>query len=156
GAHPRGGSGFMGSRCPRSTSGAAGTRRRRKTAAASERIRRQGVADRQSSAMTGPPFFHVDVFAAGPLTGNGLTVFLQTADWSTSALLRVTQEMRQFESIFLSDISALGAAARVFTVEEELPFAGHPVLGAAAVLHRTQAPQSEVCTWTLRLPHGPV
>ena len=41
-------------------------------------------------------------------------------------------------------------------MDEELPFAGHPVLGAAAVLHRTQAPQSDACTWTLRLPYGPV
>lgn len=47
--------------------------------------------------------------------------------------------MKQFESIFLSDISPAGATARVFTVEEELPFAGHPVLGAAAVLQCTQA-----------------
>lgn len=40
--------------------------------------------------------------------------------------------MKQFESIFLSDISPTGARARVFTVEEELPFAGHPVLGAGS------------------------
>ena len=31
-------------------------------------------------------------------------------------------------------ISTTGATARVFTVEEELPFAGHPVLGAAAAV----------------------
>jgi trans-2,3-dihydro-3-hydroxyanthranilate isomerase len=41
-------------------------------------------------------------------------------------------------------------------VDEELPFAGHPVLGAASVLHRTQAPHAEACSWTLRLPYGPV
>ena len=93
-------------------------------------------------AMTPPTFFHVDVFATSPMTGNGLAVFLDTADWSTSVMQRMTREMRQFESIFLSDCSASGAAARVFTVDEELPFAGHPVLGAAAVLHRTQAPNS--------------
>lgn len=102
------------------------------------------------------PYFHVDVFATGPMTGNGLTVFLNTANWSVSAMQRLTREMRQFESIFLSEVSSSGAAARVFTVDEELPFAGHPVLGAAAVLHRTQAPDSGACTWTLRLPYGPV
>jgi PhzF family phenazine biosynthesis protein len=90
------------------------------------------------------------------MTGNGLTVFLDTANWSASAMQQLTREMRQFESIFLSEVSTSGAAARVFTVDEELPFAGHPVLGAAAVLHRTQAPQSDACTWTLKLPYGPV
>jgi trans-2,3-dihydro-3-hydroxyanthranilate isomerase len=103
-----------------------------------------------------PTLFHVDVFATASLTGNGLTVFLDTGRWSASAMQRLTQEMRQFESIFLSEISPAGATARVFTVEEELPFAGHPALGAAAVLHRTQAPQSDVCAWSLKLPHGTV
>jgi PhzF family phenazine biosynthesis protein len=64
--------------------------------------------------------------------------------------------MRQFESIFLSEISAIGATARVFTVEEELPFAGHPVLGAAAVLHRKLDPAGRSRTWKLKLPSGQV
>ncbi|MEP6633137.1 MAG: PhzF family phenazine biosynthesis protein [Luteimonas sp.] len=102
--------------------------------------------------MTYTHYFHVDVFAAQPLTGNGLTVFIDTDAWSSTAMQRVTQEMRQFESIFLSDICATGATARIFTVEEELPFAGHPVLGAAAVLHRKLYPDSEYRTWTLKLP----
>jgi PhzF family phenazine biosynthesis protein len=101
-------------------------------------------------------YFHVDVFATRPMTGNGLTVFMETATWSAAAMQRVTQEMRQFESIFLADVSATGATARVFTVEEELPFAGHPLLGAAAVLHRTQAREGVACSWTVRVPHGPV
>ncbi|HEV8693731.1 MAG TPA: PhzF family phenazine biosynthesis protein [Lysobacter sp.] len=98
--------------------------------------------------------FHVDVFATRSLTGNGLTVFLHTDGWSSSFMQQITQEMRQFESIFLSEISATGATARVFTVEEELPFAGHPVLGAAAVLHRTQHPESPSRAWNLKLPSG--
>ncbi|TLZ24140.1 MAG: PhzF family phenazine biosynthesis protein, partial [Gammaproteobacteria bacterium] len=84
--------------------------------------------------MTSPTFFHVDVFATSPMTGNGLTVFLDTANWSASVMQGLTREMRQFESIFLSEVSRSGAAARIFTVDEELPFARHPVLRAAAVL----------------------
>jgi len=98
--------------------------------------------------------YHVDVFATGPLTGNGLTVFLETEGWSASLMQRLTQEMKQFESIFLSEVSSAGARARVFTVEEELPFAGHPVLGAAAVLHRTQTPEADSGEWILKLPSG--
>ena len=69
---------------------------------------------------------------------------------------QLTQEMKQFESIFLSEITSTGARARVFTVEEELPFAGHPVLGAAAVLHRTQTPEADSGSWVLKLPSGEV
>jgi len=104
--------------------------------------------------ITRPTVHHVDVFATGPLTGNGLGVFLDTEYWPAAAMQRLTREMRQFESVFLSEVEARGATARVFTVDEELPFAGHPVLGAAAVLHRTRAASIESCSWTLKLPHG--
>src|SRR4051812_15551566 len=106
--------------------------------------------------MTIPTIFHVDVFAPRPLTGNGLTVFLGTDEWSATAMQQLTQEMKQFESIFLSEITSTGARARIFTVEEELPFAGHPVLGAAAVLHRTQTPEADARSWVLKLPSGDV
>jgi trans-2,3-dihydro-3-hydroxyanthranilate isomerase len=100
--------------------------------------------------------YHVDVFATRALSGNGLTVFLGTDEWSAPVMQTLTLEMRQFESIFLSEITSDGARARVFTAEEELPFAGHPVLGAAAVLHRTRAPESALCSWILKLPVGDV
>jgi PhzF family phenazine biosynthesis protein len=108
------------------------------------------------SAMPDPNFFHVDVFATEPLKGNGLAVFLHTEGWSATAMQRITQEMKQFESIFLSEVSAAGARARVFTGEEELPFAGHPVLGAAAVLHRSLAPATAHCSWVMRLAAGDI
>ena len=101
-------------------------------------------------------YHHVDVFANGPLSGNGLTVFLNTEDWPGTLMQRLTQEMKQFESIFLSEISAGGARAHVFTVDEELGFAGHPVLGAAAVLHQVVTPDADESPWVLRLPVGPV
>ena len=106
--------------------------------------------------MPSPTVFHVDVFATRPLSGNGLTVFLDSDGWPASAMQQLTREMRQFESIFLSEARPAGATARIFTVEEELPFAGHPVLGAAAVLHRTRAPQADSRSWVLTLPHGDV
>lgn len=95
------------------------------------------------------PAFHVDVFAARALTGNGLAVFLGTDGSSAALMQRLTQEMNQFESIFLSEVTPHGARARVFTVEEELPFAAHPLLGAASVLHNTQTPEADTPTWTL-------
>ncbi|MDD3685105.1 MAG: PhzF family phenazine biosynthesis protein [Desulfovibrio desulfuricans] len=47
---------------------------------------------------------------------------------------QIAQEFRQFETIFLVRRSDAVFDARIFTVEEELDFAGHPVLGAAAVV----------------------
>jgi hypothetical protein len=70
----------------------------------------------------------------------------------------LTRELRQFESIFLTPGAHPGARrARMFTVEEELDFAGHPVLGAACVLHEAlgaaapEAATPETATWTLTL-----
>jgi PhzF family phenazine biosynthesis protein len=78
----------------------------------------------------------VDVFARQPLSGNGLSVFFLEQELSTSLMLRLTQEMRQFESIFLSPTAEpTQFCARIFTMEEELGFAGHPIIGAAAALH---------------------
>jgi trans-2,3-dihydro-3-hydroxyanthranilate isomerase len=63
-------------------------------------------------------------------------VFLLDEELPAAALQRITQEMRQFETIFLRPAADMVKfRARIFTMEEELPFAGHPILGAAAFLH---------------------
>jgi PhzF family phenazine biosynthesis protein len=97
-------------------------------------------------------FRHVDVFTRAPFSGNGLTIFPESAGLSAAQMQRVTQEMRQFESIFLIGAEdAHEVVARVFTVEEELDFAGHPVLGAACVLHERLADAGEREVWRIRL-----
>jgi PhzF family phenazine biosynthesis protein len=103
-----------------------------------------------------PDCFHVDVFASGQLTGNGLAVFMDADGWTARTMLQLTMEMRQFESIFLSEITSTGARARIFTMDEELPFAGHPALGAAAVLHRIRNADVASCSWVLQLACGDV
>src|SRR6516164_2862081 len=103
-------------------------------------------------------FQHVDVFADTPFTGNSVTVFLADgADGAGSAvaagqMLSITQEFRHFESIFLwptADDSRW--RARVFDLADELDFAGHPVLGAAAALH-DRAGSDTTRQWTIELP----
>jgi trans-2,3-dihydro-3-hydroxyanthranilate isomerase len=95
---------------------------------------------------------HVDVFTRAPFSGNGLSVFPESAGLSAAQMQRITQEMRQFESIFLvATESPREVVARVFTVEEELDFAGHPVLGAACVLHEWMAGAGERESWRIRL-----
>lgn len=78
----------------------------------------------------------VDVFAKQRLSGNGLTIFYDYESLDARQMLALTQEMRQFESIFISErITDSSVRARIFTVDEELDFAGHPVVGLAAHLH---------------------
>lgn len=98
----------------------------------------------------------VDVFAASKFSGNGLTIFydLNAAEMTTARMLQLTQEMRQFESIFLFETDA-GLHARIFTMEEELDFAGHPLLGLAAHLHEVKG-YSEQHDWTIQLKHKSV
>ena len=63
----------------------------------------------------------------------------------------VTREVRQFETALLAGVDLPGRSARLrtFTEDEELDFANHPVLGAAAVLHTLlPAPDTEE-SWTV-------
>jgi len=92
-------------------------------------------------------YYHVDVFTNSPLSGNGLTVFTEAEGFSKIIMQKLTQELRQFESIFLQKITDNKVRAFVFTCEEELDFAGHPVLGAAAVLHDTLKPNEQRAEW---------
>jgi PhzF family phenazine biosynthesis protein len=101
--------------------------------------------------MTKIPYYHVDVFSNRPLSGNGLTVFPQAENFSTVFMQRLTQEMRQFESIFLQKIDERKYSARVFTCEEELDFAGHPLLGAAAVLLEINKKKLPAATFEFKL-----
>jgi PhzF family phenazine biosynthesis protein len=84
-----------------------------------------------------------------PFTGNGLIVlFGSTANARAEALISVTVEMRQFELIQVDCQPQTGrVSARIFTAEEELPFAGHPVIGAAAALHERHAVGDPARSW---------
>ncbi|MFJ9968862.1 PhzF family phenazine biosynthesis protein [Streptomyces avermitilis] len=95
---------------------------------------------------------HVDVFASAPFTGNSLAVFTESGSFSCEQMLAITQELRHFESIFITPTEAPDTfQARVFDLFEELDFAGHPILGAAAVLHE-QSGSTEPHRWTFQLP----
>ncbi|MGE5107871.1 MAG: PhzF family phenazine biosynthesis protein, partial [Sphingobacteriales bacterium] len=101
-------------------------------------------------------YFHVDVFSNKPYSGNGLTIFTDTKDLEKSFMQTVTQEMRQFESIFLHQVNATTFRAFIFTMEEELDFAGHPVIGAAAILHDLYSKEKEQNSFTIELNAKPV
>ena len=86
----------------------------------------------------------VDVFSPRPYGGNSLAVFEDARGLTAEQMLRITQELRHFETIFLEPPRPDGAVpARVFDLIEELPFAGHPIIGAAGVLHRSASVRGE-------------
>lgn len=96
-------------------------------------------------------YVHVDVFSPEPFSGNSLPVFLDAGGLEADAMLRITQELRHFEAIFLTPTDWPDAVrARIFDLFEELPFAGHPLLGAAAALH-IRAGVAEARTWRFLL-----
>ena len=97
-------------------------------------------------------YIHVDVFSQSPFGGNSLPVFPDARDLSAEQMLRITQEMRHFEAIFLEQTGQPRTVrARIFDLFDELPFAGHPIIGAAAVLHkRTGADGAQ--SWRFQLP----
>lgn len=97
------------------------------------------------------PYYHVDVFSDRPFSGNGLTVFSEADGMSSQLMQQLTREMRQFESIFLKQIDNHKFIAKVFTETEELDFAGHPVLGACAVLHRIYQENYLEFNWEIQL-----
>src|ERR1700734_347468 len=97
-------------------------------------------------------YIHVDVFSRHPYGGNSLPVFLDSRGLSTAQMLQITKELRHFEAIYLEPTDGRGCVrARVFDLFEELPFAGHPVIGAAAALHHSSG-HAQRRDWRLELP----
>jgi trans-2,3-dihydro-3-hydroxyanthranilate isomerase len=92
------------------------------------------------------PFALVDVFTSRPLTGNALAVFIDARGLSADALQALARETNLSETTFvLPDPAAPPDApvkVRIFTVGEELPFAGHPTLGTAHVVRGATGPAS--------------
>lgn len=98
-------------------------------------------------------YFHVDVFAEQAMNGNGLTVVFPERELPSETLLKIAQEFKQFETIFIYPPNEDGSfPVRIFTIEEELAFAGHPIIGAGAVLHSQIANTSPAIDIHLCLP----
>lgn len=88
-------------------------------------------------------YYHVDVFSSSPLSGNGLTVIIHEEELDDCYMQSLAQEFKQFETIYLMKQGGKNFRARIFTVEEELDFAGHPILGATAVIHECLFPNED-------------
>lgn len=85
-------------------------------------------------------FAQMDVFAERPLEGNALAIFTDARGLSTAEMQSLARETNLSETTFILPRAAevereRGVHVRIFTVREELEFAGHPTLGTASWLH---------------------
>lgn len=92
------------------------------------------------------PYVLLDVFTHNPLEGNQLAVFTNARGLSDAEMQALAKETNLSETTFILPREASvererGMRVRIFTTQEELPFAGHPTLGTAWYLRqqRTEA-----------------
>ncbi len=111
------------------------------------------------------PYVQIDVFSSHRLEGNPLCVFTDASGLSDAEMQDLARETNLQETTFVfprdRTIQAReGVKVWIFTPAEELPFAGHPTLGTAAVLLTNQlgavAANAPASTITLDLKAGKV
>jgi trans-2,3-dihydro-3-hydroxyanthranilate isomerase len=98
-------------------------------------------AKRRSRKVRRYAFVQLDVFTERPLEGNALAVFTDARGLSDAEMQAVARETHLSETTFVFPREPVvereqGVRVRIFTTEEELPFAGHPTLGTAFALRR--------------------
>ncbi|MGO4870581.1 MAG: PhzF family phenazine biosynthesis protein [Roseiarcus sp.] len=88
-------------------------------------------------------FHTLDVFTDAPFAGNPLAVVLDAEGLDDARMQSIAREFNLAETVFVvaprDPVNT--AALRIFTPARELPFAGHPTVGAAALLAHLRAPQ---------------
>jgi trans-2,3-dihydro-3-hydroxyanthranilate isomerase len=87
----------------------------------------------------GHEYIVVDAFTREPLAGNPVAVFLDGRGLTDERMQRIAAEMHLSEVTFVLPAEQGGdARIRIFTPVNELPFAGHPILGTAVALGYTR------------------
>src|SRR6476619_2379711 len=94
-------------------------------------------------------FTQLDVFTSRPLSGNALAVVHDATGLTTEEMQSLARETNLSETTFVFPRDTAterehGKQVRIFTVEEELPFAGHPTLGTALYLHSLARESGEI------------
>ena len=100
----------------------------------------------------------VDVFSRHAFGGNPLAVFNHAPAIDTRVMQAIARQMNLSETVFVrpaADESRL-AAYRIFTPATELPIAGHPTIGATAVVLAERFAADWPPTVVVELPVGPI
>jgi trans-2,3-dihydro-3-hydroxyanthranilate isomerase len=93
-------------------------------------------------ARTARAYAIYDVFTDMPLAGNGLAVVFDSEGLGDERMQQIAREFNQSETVFIGPASEErhSASLRIFTPSSELPFAGHPTVGAAIALAEKRYP----------------
>ena len=88
-------------------------------------------------------YFTLDVFTDRALAGNPLAVVLDSAGLDDARMQQIAREFNLAETVFVQEPRnpVNTARLRIFTPGRELPFAGHPTVGAAVLLAHVRAPE---------------
>src|SRR3990172_633128 len=94
------------------------------------------------------PLVQLDVFSSRPLEGNPLAVFTDGLGLSDGEMQALAREMNLSETTFVlprdpETERRQGVRVRIFTVQEELPFAGHPTFGEMTQVAPSFGPRHE-------------
>lgn len=86
-------------------------------------------------------YFVLDVFTDRPLAGNPLAVVVDSEGLDEAAMQALAREFNLSETVFvLPPLDPVNTARiRIFTPRSELPFAGHPTVGAAVLIGELRA-----------------
>src|SRR5438067_6693592 len=106
-------------------------------------------------------FIQLDVFTQTPLSGNPLAIFPEARGLNDAEMQALAREMNLSETTFVFPRDAAteareGKKVRIFTVETELPFAGHPTLGTSLYLYASESNQKKPAQITLDLKAGKI
>ena len=106
-------------------------------------------------------FVQLDVFTQTLLSGNPLAIFPDARGLTDAEMQALAREMNLSETTFILPRDAAteareGKKVRIFTVEAELPFAGHPTLGTALYLYASESQKPAEITLDLKAGKIPV
>src|SRR5438874_12623514 len=106
-------------------------------------------------------FIQLDVFTQTALAGNPLAIFHDPAGLTDTEMQALAREMNLSETTFILPRDAAteareGKKVCIFTVEAELPFAGHPTLGTALHLYASESKKPAEITFDLKAGKIPV
>jgi len=89
-------------------------------------------------------FHTLDVFTETRFGGNPLAVVLDADDLDARQMQTIAAEFNLSETVFVMKPERLSHSAkvRIFTPKAELPFAGHPTVGTAALLAELRASET--------------
>ena len=86
-------------------------------------------------------FHTLDVFTDTPFAGNPLAVVLDCDGLTSARMQQIAREFALSETVFVLEPHdpVNTARIRIFTPKEEMPFAGHPTIGAAILIAQLEA-----------------